>query len=116
MKTYSGLGIHSSSVPEQDADDVRLVGTSSQMQSCLSAHGGCVDVGPMLDQVDDDVHVAHEGGHVEWGQTGLRGCLNGSAVLQQELHHLDAVLLAGNVQRGEAIQSSGVHFALAIQE
>lgn len=35
--------------------------------------------------------------------TYLGDGLNGSAVLQQELHHLDSVLLAGDVQRRETI-------------
>ena len=33
----------------------------------------------------------------------LCGGINGSAILQQQLHHLDAVLLACNVQWGEAV-------------
>ena len=53
--------------------------------------------------------MAHEAGDVEGGEPGLGGGGDGGAVLQQQLHHLDAVLLAGDVQRRETIQGSRVH-------
>ena len=58
------LGVHLRAVAQQDADDVGLVGARGQVQSRLTAHGGRVRVGAVLDQVDDDVHVAHEGRHM----------------------------------------------------
>lgn len=36
----------------------------------------------------------------------LSDCLYGRAMLQKQLHHLDSVLLAGNVQRSETILQS----------
>ena len=42
----------------------------------------------VLYQVDDNVHAAHEAGHVQRGQPALCGRLNGRARLQQQLHNL----------------------------
>ena len=56
-----------------------------------------------LDEIDDNIHVSHEGGHVKWSQPRLSLALNGSSVLEQEFHYFDSVLFAGNVQRSEAV-------------
>lgn len=41
------------------------------MEGGLSTHCGEVGVSVVLDQVDHDVHVTHEGGNVEGGQARL---------------------------------------------
>lgn len=46
------------------------------MQRRLPAHGGHVGVGLVLQQVDHDVHAAHERSHVEGSQPGLGGRLD----------------------------------------
>lgn len=69
--THSCSSIHCGSVSEQDADDVRLVGAGSQVEGGLSTHCGEVGVSVVLDQVDHNVHVTHEGGNVEGGQARL---------------------------------------------
>ncbi len=107
LSTHPGPGVHLGAVPEQDPDDVGLVGPGGQVQRGLAPDGGLVRGGLVLDQVDDDVHAPHEGGHVQRGEAGLGGGLDGGAVLEQQLHHLDAVLLAGDVQRGEPVQGPG---------
>ena len=71
LATYPGFGIDIGTISEQNADDVSLVGTGSQMQGGLTTHSGSVRVGVVLDQVDHDVHVTHEGCHVQRSQTRL---------------------------------------------
>lgn len=44
----------------------------------------------------------------------LGGGLDGCAVLQQELHDLDAILLACDVQRSEAIQRTCVRVGFPV--
>jgi hypothetical protein len=44
------------------------------------------------------------------------GCLDGSSVLEQQLDHLDPVLLAGDVQRGEPVEGPRVRVGLAVQQ
>ena len=70
--TYPRSSVHLRSVSEQDSDDVCLVGSGRQMERRLSADRRFVRRGLVLDQVDHDVHAAHEGGNVEWGQAGLK--------------------------------------------
>ena len=70
----------------------------------------------MLDEEDNDVHAAHEAGHMQGGQPRLGCRLDTRAVLEQQLHHLDPVLLAGNVQGREPVEGAGVRVTLAVQE
>ena len=56
--------------------------------------------------------MAHEGRHVERSEARLGGSLDRRAVLQQQLHNLDPVLLTGDVQRGEAVQGAGVNLVI----
>ena len=42
------------------------------MQRRFAAHGGRVDAGAVLDEVEQDVHVTHERGHVQRRQAGLQ--------------------------------------------
>ena len=69
--SYSGAGVHFSVVSQKDSDDVGLVGPGRQMERGLAAHRRSVGVGAVLQQEDDDVHTAHEAGHVKRCQTGL---------------------------------------------
>ena len=62
-----------------------------------------------LYEIDDDVHVSHEAGDVEGGEAGLGGGGDAGAVFQQQLHHLDAVLLTRDVQRREPVQGARVN-------
>ena len=48
--------------------------------------------------------------------TYLSSGLDGGAVLQQQLDHLDAVLLAGYVQGREAVESPRVRVGLAVEQ
>ena len=82
--THPSSGIHGSAVSEQDADDVRLVGAGSQMKGSLSSDRGEVGVSVVLDQVDHDVHVTHEGSNMERGQSGLQKRLNTFTVENRE--------------------------------
>jgi len=43
----------------------------------------------------------------------LSGGFDGGSILEQELHHLDSVLLASNVQWGEAILSTNTSHDLS---
>ena len=70
----------------------------------------------MLDQEDDNVHAAHEAGHVQRSEAGLGGGLDTGSVLQQQLHHLDPVLLARDVQRGEAGLGGGLDIGSVPQQ
>jgi hypothetical protein len=42
------------------------------VQRGLAPHGRLVGAGLVLDQEDDDVHAAHEAGHVQRSQSGLK--------------------------------------------
>ena len=53
--------------------------------------------------------MSHEAGYVQRGEARFCGSLDGRSVLEEKLHNLDAVLLTGDVQWGEAIQSTGVN-------
>lgn len=46
----------------------------------------------------------------------LGGCFDGSAVLEEQLYDFDAVLLAGDVQRREAVEGARVRVALLPKE
>ena len=70
----------------------------------------------MLDQEDDNGHAAHEAGHVQWGKTRLSLRFLGGAVLEQQLDHLDPVLLAGDVQGREAVEGAAVGVGLAVEQ
>ncbi len=70
--TYPGSCVNLGSVPEKNPDDVRLVGASGQMQGRLASYGRLVRTCLVLDQEDDDVHAAHEAGHVQRGQARLK--------------------------------------------
>jgi hypothetical protein len=70
----------------------------------------------VLDEIDDNVHASHKRGDVERGEPRLCGGLDARAVLQQQLHHLYPVLLAGNVQRGEPVERPRVRVGLAVEE
>ena len=63
--TNSGSGIDFGVVAEENADDIRLVGPGCQMERRLAAHRRRVSVGSLLQQEDDDVHAAHETGHMQ---------------------------------------------------
>ena len=41
------------------------------MQGGLTTHSGGVSIGIVLDKVDDDVHMTHEGGHMKRRQSRL---------------------------------------------
>ena len=86
--THPCPGVDLGSVPEQDPDDVRLVCPGRQVQRGLPPDGGLVRGRLVLDQVDDDVHAPHEGGHVQRGQAGLGRRLDAGAVLQKQLDNL----------------------------
>lgn len=70
--TNSCSGVYGGSVSEQDADDIRLIGSSRQVESSLSTYCGEVWISVVLYQVDHDVHVTHERCNMEWGQTRLK--------------------------------------------
>lgn len=53
---------------------------------------------------------------MERGQAGLGGGFDASTVLEQQLNHLDAVLLAGNVKRGEAVKSPRIGICFAVEK
>ena len=44
------------------------------------------------------------------------GGFDGSTVLEQQFDDFDAILLAGDVQRSEAVEGAGVGIALAVQQ
>ena len=67
------------------------------MQCRFSTHRGRIRVGAMLDEIDDNIHVSHKGSHVKRGEPRLGGGLDRSTVLEEQLYHFDAVLLAGDV-------------------
>ena len=46
----------------------------------------------------------------------LGGCFDGGSVLEQQLHDLDPVLLAGDVQRREPVEGPGVGVGLAVEQ
>lgn len=46
----------------------------------------------------------------------LGGRLDGRAVLQQELHHLDAILLARDVERRKAVQGARVRIGFPVEQ
>ena len=70
----------------------------------------------VLDEEDDDVHAAHDAGHVQWGLPRLSGGPYAGAVLEQQLHHYDPVLLAGDVQRRGPVEGAGVGVTLPVQQ
>ena len=82
--THSSSGIHGSAVSEQDADDVRLVGAGSQVEGSLSSDRSEVGVSVVLDQVDHNVHVTHEGSNMERGQSRLQERINTFTVENRE--------------------------------
>ena len=75
-ETYSSFSVDICAVPEQDAYDVGLIGASGEMECGLSADGREVGTGAMLDQIDDDVHVSHEWGHMQRREARLRKVAN----------------------------------------
>ena len=46
----------------------------------------------------------------------LCGGFDGRSVLEEQLHHLDPVLLASDVQRGEPVEGPGVGVGLAVEQ
>ena len=113
------------------------------MKRRLAAHGRRVGIGSVLQQEDDDVHAAHEAGDVQRRQSRLPirpqmekqeigllsvaawrssirpylgGGFDGGAVLEQQLDHFDAVLLAGDVQGRETVEGPRVGIGLAVQQ
>ena len=86
--THPGTCVNLSSIPKEDPDDVGLVGSSCQMERSFPSHcrlvWTCLDGGCwggreslrtifylMLDQEDDNVHAAHEAGHVQGGRVAV---------------------------------------------
>ena len=59
-------------LPEEDPDDIGLVGSCCQVERCFSPDCGLVRRGVVLDQEDDDVHATHKASHVEGRQPGLK--------------------------------------------
>lgn len=74
--TYPCFGIHVRPVAQQDSNNVSLVGPGRQVERCLTTHGGRVRRAATLDQVDYDVHTAHEGRHVQRSQARLCNTTN----------------------------------------
>lgn len=71
VETHSSSSVDLRSVTQQDADDVSLVGARGQVQRSLSSHSGYVRARIVLQQVDNDVHAAHEARHVQRRQSRL---------------------------------------------
>jgi hypothetical protein len=46
----------------------------------------------------------------------LGGGFDGGSILEEELHHLDPVLLAGDMEGGEPVEGPGVRVSLAVQQ
>ena len=69
--TYSSSGVHLGVVAQEDAHNVGLVGSGGQMKWRLATHRRCIGARSVLQQVDDNVHAAHETGHMQWSQTRL---------------------------------------------
>jgi len=64
--TNPGLSIHLCPTAQKDADNVCLVSSSCQMEGCLSTNCWDIWISIVLQQVDDNVHAAHEAGHMQW--------------------------------------------------
>ena len=59
-------------LPEEDPDDICLVGSCCQVERCFAPDCGLVRRGVVLDKEDDDVHATHKASHVEGRQPRLK--------------------------------------------
>lgn len=133
--TYSCLSVDIGTISEQDADDVRLICASCQMERSLAPNRRNIGFGSVLNQIDDDVHATHKRGNMQRSQTRLRHgetvnydqilsfigtylCrrFDRSPVFQQQLHNFDPTLFARDVQGREAIQCTRVWIRFSIQK
>ena len=62
--TYSSPGVHLGVVAQENAHNVRLIGSGGQMKRRLATHRRSIRARSVLQQVDDNVHATHETGHV----------------------------------------------------
>ena len=69
---------------------------------------------PVLNKINDDVQASHEAGYVERSQAGFGSGFDEGSVLDEQLDHLDAVLLAGDVERREAVEGARVDLGLPV--
>lgn len=109
-----GFSVDVRAVAQEDAHDLELVGARGQVQGRLAALRDRVGRGAArLEEQEHDVLVAHEGGHVQRGEARLGGRLQVRLEAEQQLDHLDAVLLARHVQRREAVLRERTGFGSA---
>lgn len=69
--TNPGLSIHLCPIAQKDANDVCLICSSCQMEGSFSTNSGDIWICIMLQQVDNNVHAAHEAGHMQWCESRL---------------------------------------------
>ncbi|KAJ8868894.1 hypothetical protein PR048_030435 [Dryococelus australis] len=112
---YPGTSIHLCTIAQQNAYDISLIGTCCKMERGLPTHRRHVRVGVMLQQVDDDVHAAHEAGHVQGGNMQWREAVQSASIgvclaVKQQLGHAHMPAVGGHVQGCQVVDGHFIHW------
>ena len=86
------------------------------MQRGFAANGGRIFVGVVLQEVDDDLVAPDKRSNVQTGQSRFRFRFDVGPVGEEQFDQFQAILLAGDVQAGKAIQRLGIDIGTTFAE